>query len=85
MAQRTIETLIGRLIADEQFRTDFLEEPEKTLLDVCSRGLDLSSTEIAALLATDRTLWGRTADALDARLQKASFRNQLEKGETRHA
>ena len=69
--------LIGRLIADEQFRTDFLSQPEKTLLELRERGLDLSKTEIAALVATDPTLWARTADAIDPRLQKASLKNEV--------
>jgi hypothetical protein len=92
LAQRFVETLIGRLITDEEFRSAFLQAPEQTLRDLCNRGLELSSTEIAALMATDPTLWGRTADAVDVRLQKASFRNAIggpggphyEQGEKRH-
>jgi hypothetical protein len=84
LAQRIVELLIGRLMTDEQFRTDFLAAPEQTLLDLCNRGFELSRTEIAALVATDRTLWARTADAIDARLQKASFKNQIEEGERSH-
>jgi hypothetical protein len=85
LAQRIVEILIGRLVTDEQFRAAFLAAPENTLVDYCNgRGLDLSHTEIDALLATDRTLWARTADALDARLQKASLTQQMEKGENRH-
>ena len=76
MAQRIIEMLIGRLITDEQFRHDFLEDPENTLFGLCDRGLELSRTEIAALLNTDATLWARTADGIDPRMQKASLRNE---------
>ena len=76
MSHRIIEMLIGRLIADEQFRADFLNDPEKTLVDLCERGFELSKTEIAALVNTDRTLWARTADAIDPRLQKASLKNE---------
>jgi hypothetical protein len=76
VAQRIIEILIGRLITDEDFRSEFLNAPEKTLAGLCDRGLELSRTEMAALLNTDPTLWGRTADAIDPRLQKASFRNE---------
>jgi hypothetical protein len=75
LAQRTIELLIGRLITDEEFRADFLSHPEKTLVALCDHGWELSRTEIAALVATEPALWARTADALDPRLQKASFRN----------
>ena len=76
MAQRIIEMLIGRLITDEQFRREFLADPEATLLVLRERGLELSETEIAALLNTDATLWARIADGIDPRLQKASLRNE---------
>jgi len=65
------------LIADEQFRVEFLNDPEKTLVALCERGFELSKTEIAALVNTDRTLWARTADAIDPRLQKASLKNEV--------
>ena len=71
VAQRTIEMLIGRLITDEQFRREFLSEPEQTLLGLRDRGFELSRTEIAALVSTDPSLWMRTAEAIDPRLQKA--------------
>jgi hypothetical protein len=76
VAQRIIEMLIGRLITDEQFRREFLADPETTLSALCERGLELSRTEIAALLNTDATLWARIADGIDPRLQKASLRNE---------
>jgi hypothetical protein len=77
LAQRIIELVIGRLITDEQFRSEFEQNPEKTLLDLRERGLELSKTEIAALISTDLTLWARTADAIDPRLQKASLKNEV--------
>jgi hypothetical protein len=76
LAQRIIEILIGRLITDEQFRHEFLEAPESTLFTLCDQGLELSKTEISALLNTDPTLWVRTANGLDPRLQKASLKNK---------
>ena len=75
MAQRIIEMLIGRLITDEQFRSEFINDPEKTLVELCDQGLELSKTEIMALVKTDPTLWARTADAIDPRLQKASLKS----------
>jgi hypothetical protein len=74
--QRTIEMLIGRLITDEQFRAEFLDDPERTLRALADHGLELSRTEIAALVGTDPTLWARTADAIDPRLQKASLKSE---------
>jgi putative modified peptide len=77
VAQRIVELLIGRLITDEEFRSEFLTDPEKTLAELGEHGLDLSRTEVAALVNTDPTLWARTADAIDPRLQKASFKNAV--------
>jgi hypothetical protein len=74
LSQRTIEMLIGRLITDEEFRSEFLKDPEKTLTELNDFELELSRTEVAALINTDPTLWVRTADAIDPRLQKASFK-----------
>ena len=70
-----VEMLIGRLITDEQFREEFLQDPERLLLSLCDRGLELSPTEIAALITTDPDIWIRTAEAVDPRLQKASFKH----------
>ena len=75
MAQRIIEMLIGRLITDDQFRFEFLQDPAGTLAALRERGFDVSPTEMAALIETDPALWERTAEALDPRLQKASFKN----------
>jgi len=75
VAQRTVEMLIGRLITDEEFRSEFLRDPERTLAELSDLGMDLSRTEVAALVNTDSSLWSRTADAIDPRLQKASFKN----------
>jgi hypothetical protein len=76
VAQRAIELLIGRLVTDEQFRREFLDSPEATLLSLCDLGLELSKTEIAALLNTDPTVWDRFAGRIDARLQKASLKGE---------
>jgi hypothetical protein len=78
VAQRIVEMLIGRLVTDEQFRSDFLEAPEATLQMLRDCGLELSRTEIAALITTDPALWARTAEAIDPRLQKASLKNAHE-------
>ena len=77
MSQRLIELLIGRLITDEQFRAEFLGNPERTLQGLHERGLELSRTEMAALINTDPQLWARTADAIDPRLQKVSFQKEM--------
>jgi hypothetical protein len=76
VAQRILEMLIGRLITDEQFRRDFLNDPSGTLYELRDLGLDLSGTEIAALLNTDPSVWARTASVLDPRLQKVSLKTE---------
>jgi hypothetical protein len=86
VAQRIVEMLIGRLITDEQFRTEFLNDPEGTLPDMCGRGFELTRMEVAALVDTDPTLWVRAAEVIDARLQKASLINSsTQKGSEHHA
>jgi len=71
-----IEMIVGRLITDEQFRGEFLKDPENTLRSLFDRGLELSRAEMAALINTDPTLWARTATSIDPRLQKASLKNE---------
>ena len=73
MAQRHVETVIGRLATDEELRTAFLANPEDTLTALTERGLALSRTEMAALVATDRDFWVQAVRLLDTRLQKASL------------
>lgn len=70
MAQRVVEMLIGRLVTDEAFRTEFLAFPETVLLELCDRGLELSRIEMAALVGTDRSVWMKAAAGVDPRLQK---------------
>jgi hypothetical protein len=69
--------LIGRLITDEQFRDEFLKNPEATLRSLCEHGFELSHTEVAALMNTDPELWVRAATAIDPRLQKIGFTNEV--------
>jgi hypothetical protein len=73
LAQRIVEMLTGRLITDEQFRATFLANPEGTLFELCDRGFELTRTEIAAMVTTDRVMWSQAAALLDARLQKVSL------------
>jgi hypothetical protein len=69
-----VESLVGRLMTDEAFRTEFLADPTATLDALRSQGLELSATEAAALAGTDPALWAHAVTLLDARLQKASLR-----------
>jgi hypothetical protein len=85
LAQRIVETVIGRLITDEAFRARFMADPERTLLALRDTGLDLSRTEIAALVRTKPSIWQRAADAIDPRLQKASLEQRFSEGESNAA
>jgi len=80
LAQRHVETLIGRLITDEELRAAFLRRPEVVLHELRERGFELSPTELAALVATSREMWQRAAELLDPRLQKASL-ERISQGE----
>jgi hypothetical protein len=74
VTQRCIEVVIGRLVTDEEFRNTFLRDPHLALAELLERGTHLTQSEIAALVATDASLWTRVADEIDPRLQKASLR-----------
>ena len=69
---RSIEIILGRLVTDAEFRAAFTKDPRATLDRASRWGLELTSGEIRALLATDPSLWIRVADELDSRLKKAS-------------
>jgi len=73
VAQRSIELFIGRLITDEGFREAFIHDPAAAVRVFVDAGSELTTVEIAALLATRADFWERAADQVDPRLQKASF------------
>lgn len=73
MAQRSVEIVIGRLVTDEAFRMNFFTDPAMTLTRFIESGYDLTPLEIAALRATDATVWAHVADEIDPRLQKVSL------------
>jgi len=73
VTQRSIEIVIGRLSTDEDFRRRFSSDPHGVLGELLDRGTHLTPVEIAALIATDATLWRLVAERLDPRLQKAGL------------
>jgi hypothetical protein len=74
VTQRCIEIVVGRLVTDEEFRQTFLSDPHRALSELLERGAHLSHAEIAALIATDPSLWDRIAEDVDPRLQKVSLK-----------
>jgi hypothetical protein len=74
VTERSVEMVIGRLMTDEEFRQTFLDDPLRALAELLELGAHLTHAEIAALIATDLSLWERVADRVDPRLQKASLK-----------
>ena len=46
MAQRTVQLIIGQILTDEEFRSDFLEQPIETLTSLRERGFELTNVEV---------------------------------------
>ena len=70
MAQKNVQLVIGRILTDEEFRSDFLERPIATLASLRDRGFELTNLEVDALARTDRRLWQSGAEWIDARIQR---------------
>jgi hypothetical protein len=68
--------VVGRLATDEEFRRRFMSDPEHVLADLREWGTHLTHVEIAALIATNLTLWETVAGEIDPRLQKARLENE---------
>jgi hypothetical protein len=68
MSQRCVESVLGRLITDSDFRVHFFDQPEA----VCSQHqLDLTPNELSALLKIDTAELETTAAGLDPRIVRA--------------
>ncbi len=65
MSQRSVESILGRLVTDGRFRNEFFEEPVRTSQGA---GFDLSHTEMRALLRIDEDLLVALAAGVDARM-----------------
>ena len=70
MAQRTVQLIIGQILTDEEFRSDFLERPIDILRALRERGVELTNLELEALVQTDRRFWLIGAEWIDGRLQR---------------
>ena len=46
MAQRTVQLIVGQILTDEEFRSDFLERPIETLASLRDRGFELTNVEV---------------------------------------
>lgn len=68
MSQRSVESLIGRLLTDDELRTRFLQSPSEAL-----QGWEFLQSEIDALLVIDRRLWLEGTEWIPSRLRRCSL------------
>jgi DNA-binding NarL/FixJ family response regulator len=73
MSKWGVQMVIGKLIADDTFRQRFEARGYETLAKLCEQGIDLSDTEVAGFLQTDRHLWAVLARRIDRRLRIGRF------------
>ncbi len=71
MSQKSVESLLGRLLTDQEFRHRFFEEPAV----MCRQeSLDVSSRELEAVLHVSGGEFERFAKTLDPRIVRAVVR-----------
>jgi hypothetical protein len=85
MSQRAVEQAVGRLVTDERFRRLFGRDAAAALRELAEEGLELTSHEESALVATDPRLWEQIADGMDPRLQKISLTSARSSGPADHS
>jgi hypothetical protein len=73
MSQKTVQLLIGRIVTDEELRLRFVRQPLGTLTALREQGFELTTSEIEALVETDRQLWNSAAARIHPRLQRCSL------------
>jgi hypothetical protein len=74
VSQKNVEVIIGRLATDETLRNRFIADPAGTLRVLIGGGLDLSLSEIEALLETPAESWAVIACRIHPRLQKITLK-----------
>jgi DNA-binding CsgD family transcriptional regulator len=76
MPQWGVQLVIGKLLTDDEFRRRFERRPE-CLARLRERGIDLSDTEIAAIVEADPRVWSTMADLIDYRLRNIRLPSNL--------
>ena len=68
MSQRAVESILGRLITDEEFRDEFFREP----MEACRRNdWGVTPAELSALIGLDPELLQSMAGSLDPKIVRA--------------
>lgn len=73
MSHRTVQLVIGRLLTDEDWRTQYLARPRQTLAALREQGYELTRDEIDALAQTDADAWRAMAGRIHPRLQRCKL------------
>jgi DNA-binding NarL/FixJ family response regulator len=76
VSQRGVQSVIGKLMTDADFRQRFEQRAGDCLTGLGERGVELTECEIAALVETDPRLWSRMANLIDRRLQRVGVASQ---------
>jgi hypothetical protein len=73
MSHKTVQLVIGRLLTDEDLRTQFVTRPRQTLAELRDQGYELTRDEIEALAQTDAHSWRAMAGRIHPRLQRCKL------------
>ncbi len=57
MSRQVVESVIDRLLGDEELRLRLLEDPIEVLAELHARGFGLTSREIDAFIQADARIW----------------------------
>jgi len=79
MSQLAVERVLGRLVTDADFRTEFFGEPTSACRE---HGLELTPVELASLLHVDERALYMLAIHLDPKIVRA-MTTRLADGDTR--
>ena len=74
MSHKSVEIVIGRLITDENLRSDFCVDPVPILRALEGKGLELNPAEFAALVEMPAAAWAMMAACVHPRLQKVALK-----------
>jgi len=77
MSQRAVESILGRLITDEEFRDEFFREP----LEACRvNDWGVTPAELSALIGLDPDMLRDMAGSLDPKIVRAIATDQRSDG-----